>query len=149
MDWLNALAGSTVAVDTAPFIYYIENNPAHLPLVAPFFAGLDRGEFRAVTSTITVTEVLVHPLRKGNRALAERYFHILTTSRNLAVLPVSDAIASEAAELRASHGFKTPDAIQIATGLVAGASAFLTNDAGLTSISQMRSIVLDYIRSSP
>jgi len=149
MDWLNALAGSTVAIDTAPFIYYIENNPDYLPLVAPFFAGLDRGEFRAVTSTITVTEVLVHPLRQGNQTLAASYFHILTTSRNLAVLPVSEAIASEAAELRALHGFKTPDAIQIATGLIAGASSFLTNDRGLTSIPGMRSVVLGFIHSSP
>lgn len=149
MDWLNALAGSTVAIDTAPFIYFIENNPTFAQLVAPFFASLDRGEFRGVTSTITLTEVLVHPLRQGNRALAERYFHILTTSRNLVVLPVSDAIASEAAGLRAKHGFKTPDAIQVAAGLMGGASSFLTNDTGLGSIPGMRSIVLDLIRTAP
>jgi predicted nucleic acid-binding protein len=149
MDWLNALAGGTVAIDTAPFIYFIEKNPAFIRLVAPFFAALDRGEFRAVTSTITLTEVLVHPLRHGNQALAARYFHILTTSRNLAVLPVSDAIASEAAALRARHGFRTPDAIQIATGLIAGASSFLTNDADLDSIPGMRSVVLDLVRAAP
>jgi predicted nucleic acid-binding protein len=146
---LNALAGSTVAIDTAPFIYFIENNPAFLRFVAPFFAGLDRGEFRAVTCTVTLTEVLVHPLRQGNQALAQRYFHILTTSRNLAVLPVSDAIASEAAGLRARHAFRTPDAIQIATGFIAGASSFLTNDTGLRSIPGMRSIVLDLILTAP
>jgi predicted nucleic acid-binding protein len=101
MDWLKQLGGSTVAIDTAPFIYFIEDNPAFIQLVAPFFVSLDRGEFRAVTSTITLTEVVVHPIRKDNHVLAARYFHILTTSRNLAVLPVSDAIASEAAALRA------------------------------------------------
>ncbi len=96
-------------------------------------------------STLTLTEVLVHPLRSGNRTLADRYFRILTTSRNLAVLPVSDAIASEAAALRAARGFRTPDAIQIATGIVGGASSFLTDDLGLASIPQMKSIVLDRI----
>jgi predicted nucleic acid-binding protein len=149
MDWLNALAGSVVAIDTAPFIYFIENNPAYIRLVAPFFASLDRGDFRAVTSTITLSEVLVNPLRQGNQALAARYFRILTTSRNLAVLPISEAIASEAAGLRAKHGFKTPDAIQIAAGLIGGASSFLTNDAGLASIPGMRSIVLDLVSSTP
>jgi predicted nucleic acid-binding protein len=149
MDWVKALRGSAVAIDTAPFIYFIENNPAFIRLVAPFFEGLDGGEFRAVTSTITLTEVLVHPLRQDNQALAARYFHILTTSRNLAVLPVSDAIASEAAALRAKHGYKTPDAIQIATGLIGGASSFLTNDAGLGSIPGMRSVVLDLLRTAP
>lgn len=146
MDWLNALNGSVVAVDTAPFIYFIENNPIYHRLVAPFFEALDRGEFRAGTSTITVTEVLVHPLRKGNHALAAQYARILTTARNLAVLPVSDAIAAEAAGLRATHGLKTPDAIQIATGLIGGASWFLTNDADLASTPAMKSIVLDSIR---
>ncbi len=149
MDWLNALRGSTVAIDTAPFIYFIENHPILNQLVAPFFAGLDRGDFRAVTSTITLTEVMVHPLRQGNHGLATRYFHILTTSRNLVVLPVSDAIASEAAGLRARLGFKTPDAIQIATDLIASASSFLTNDAGLVSIPGISSIVLDRIRTAP
>ncbi len=148
MDWLNALSGSAVAIDTSPFIYFIEGNPAFSRWVAPFFESLDRGEFLAVTSTITLTEVLVHPLRHGSDVLAARYAHILTTSRNLAVLPVSDAIASEAAALRAKHGFKTPDAIQIATGLIGGASSFLTNDAGLGSIPEMKSIVLDLIRAS-
>lgn len=149
MDWLNALGGSAVAIDTAPFIYFIEKNPAFIRLVASFFEGLDRGDFRAVTSTITLTEVLVHPLRQGNQALAARYAHILTTSRNLAVLPVSDAIATEAAALRAKHGFKTPDAIQIATGVIGGASSFLANDAGLSSIPGIRSVVLNLISTAP
>jgi predicted nucleic acid-binding protein len=147
MEWVNQLRGSAVAIDTAPVIYFIEKSPAYVELVSPFFEALDRGDFRAVTSTITLTEVLIHPLRNGNRALAERYFRILTESRNLAVLPVSDVIASEAAALRAMHGFKTPDAIQMATGLVGGASSFLTNDAGLGSIPGLRSIVLDQNRT--
>jgi predicted nucleic acid-binding protein len=149
MGWLSALAGSTVAIDTAPFIYFIENNPAYVGLVTPFFASLDRGEFWAVTSTITLTEVLVHPLRRGNPGLAARYLHILNTSRNLVMLPVSDTIAAEAARLRAAHGFKTPDAIQMATGLMGGASSFLSNDTGLRSIPGMRSLVLDLLGSTP
>jgi predicted nucleic acid-binding protein len=49
------------------------------------------------------------------------------------MLPVSETIAAKAAELRWSLGLRTPDAVQIATGITAGATAFLTNDERLAS----------------
>lgn len=41
-----------------------------MPLVRPFFEAADRGEFQIVTSILTLTEVLVHPLRRGDHVLA-------------------------------------------------------------------------------
>ncbi|WP_225896572.1 type II toxin-antitoxin system VapC family toxin [Amazonocrinis nigriterrae] len=41
------------------------------------------------------------------------------------------AIAETAAQLRADSNLRTPDAIQIATAIRAGASFFVTNDARL------------------
>jgi len=37
------------------------------------FEAIDRGAIEAVTSGITLTEVLVAPYRAGNHPLAERY----------------------------------------------------------------------------
>jgi predicted nucleic acid-binding protein len=146
MDWLSALEGSAVvALDTAPLIYFIEKHPVYAPVITPFFEELDRGSFRVITSTLTLTEVLVHPFRNGKSDLADRYFQILTTSKNLAVLPVSDIIAIEAARLRASRGLRTPDAIQMATALIGGATSFLTNDAGIAPIPGLRIILLDQL----
>lgn len=48
-----------------------------------------------------------------------------------------------AAELRAQHGFKTPDAIHLATALVQAADVFLTGDAGLTRCPGLQVVVLD------
>lgn len=73
MGWIDALRDSTVALDTAPLIYFIEENPTWLPAIEPFF--------KAVTSTLTITEVLVHPLRKLQQSLAEQYRRILLNSR--------------------------------------------------------------------
>lgn len=87
----------------------------------------------------------MHPFRTGSRSLAERYFQILTTARNLAILPVSDIVAIEAARLRADKGLKAPDAIQIATARVGGATTFVTNDTGLHSLSDVRVIVLEQL----
>jgi predicted nucleic acid-binding protein len=79
-----------------------------------------------VTSTLTLTEVLVHPYRDGNQALAEQYFHTLLNARNLRTVALSAAIA--AARIRAAYQLKTPDAIQLGTAKEGGATAFLTND---------------------
>jgi len=58
MEWIAALGGKIVGLDTAPLIYLIEEDPSFLPFVRPFFEAVDRGEFRVVTSTLTLTEVL-------------------------------------------------------------------------------------------
>ena len=48
----------------------------------------------------------------------------------------------ESARLRATHNLKIPDAIQLATGLINGAEAFITNDVSFKRISQIKVIVL-------
>jgi hypothetical protein len=97
MEWIKPLAGTIVAVDTAPLIYFIERHPRYFSTIDPFFEALDRRHFQAITSTLTLTEVLVLPLRAGNSSLASDYLNILTKSRNLVMLPVSEAIASSRA----------------------------------------------------
>lgn len=42
-----------------------------------------------------------------------------------------------------SPTLRTPDALQIAAALVAGCEAFLTNDAGLKRVTELRVLVLD------
>jgi hypothetical protein len=82
MGWLTDLTGTTVGLDTAPFIYYFERHSSYLPLVEPFFEALDRGEILGITSTVTLTEILVHPYRNGNSLLAQQYARILTKARH-------------------------------------------------------------------
>jgi predicted nucleic acid-binding protein len=55
-------------------------------------------------------------------------------------------IATEAAQIRAMHGIKTPDSIQLATASIGGANVFLTNDSRLVSMPGMRVLVLDQLR---
>jgi predicted nucleic acid-binding protein len=55
---------------------------------------------------------------------------------------ITSQIAEEAAQLRAAHNIKTPDAIQVATAISLGAAVFLTNDAKLASIPGIKVLVL-------
>ena len=36
MEWIDALEGKVVGLDTTPLIYLIEEHPVYLPLVRPF-----------------------------------------------------------------------------------------------------------------
>jgi predicted nucleic acid-binding protein len=148
MEWLNLLTGKIVGLDTAPLIYFIEQNPKYITTVREFFSSVNRGEFQVVTSTLTLTEVLVHPLRNGNLELAQQYQDILLNQDYLTVFSVSPEIAKLAAELRATKNFRTPDAIQIATAIQNGADFFLTNDMGLKSLSNLTVLILDDIKAT-
>ena len=142
MEWIKRLTGQTVGLDTAPLIYFIENHPLYYPLVEPFFAAVERGEIEVVTSTLTLAEVLVHPYRRGNQALAQEYSDILLRARNVTTFPVSPEIAAEAARLRAMHGIRTPDAIQLATAHKSHAGSFLTNDEDLEKAAELQMLLL-------
>jgi predicted nucleic acid-binding protein len=143
MGWLTNLYGKTVGLDTAPIIYFIERHPKYLPLVYPFFKALQRGEINVVTSTLTLTEVLVHLYRRADGRLADQYSRVLLNTRNLETLPASSAIEIEAARLRAAHGLKTPDSIQLATAKIGGATSFLSNDSRIATIPGLGVILLD------
>jgi predicted nucleic acid-binding protein len=146
MEWITQLQGRLVGLDTAPLIYFIEENPTYINMMDAFFEAMDRGEFRVVTSVITLLEVLVYPLRQLDTTLANRYRNILSFSPSLRTVEVSREIAEKAAELRAIYNLQTPDSIQMATAIVNRASFFLTNDVRLPSISGLQVLVLEDLR---
>lgn len=133
MEWIDDLRGKTVGLDTAPLIYFIEDNPPYSEPLKLFFEAIDRGDLTAVTSTVTLLEVLVHPLRTNNKGLAVEYRDILLNSK-IMTLEISNEISEQAAQLRATHNIRTPDAIQISAAIKAGASHFLTNDIRIPAI---------------
>jgi hypothetical protein len=51
---MNDLDRGPVGVDTAIFIYFIEEHPTFLPLVGPLFPEADGGRRQLVTSTLTL-----------------------------------------------------------------------------------------------
>ena len=80
MEWIDSLKGRLVALDTAPLIYFIEKHPTYWATLHPFFASMTRGDFRVITSVVTLLEVLVQPLRRGDHELAQKYRDILLSA---------------------------------------------------------------------
>ena len=91
-------------------------------------ARFDSGKLRAVTSELTVAEVLVKPLRDGNSQLHVAFERMLQSSGSLTMVPVSRMIWTQAAAVRATSPLKFPDAIHAATAIEQGCTSFLAND---------------------
>lgn len=136
-----------LAADTMVFIYYLEDHPRYAPLLQPLFQAWEEGRVAGVTSVLTLLEILVKPLREGRPAVARDYRDLLTTYPHLALVPVDAEIAERAADLRARYGLRPPDALQVATALHAGATAFLTNDARLKAVRELEVVLLDELSS--
>ena len=146
MEWVASLRGKTIGLDTAPIIYFIEGNPLYIDMMRSFFLAVQKGEFAVITSTITLLETLVVPLRHGNTNLAQQYRDILLKTKGHTTISVYPNIAEEAARLRASYNIRTPDSIQMATAIFGGASFFLTNDTHLPSLPNLKTLVLDELK---
>jgi predicted nucleic acid-binding protein len=136
------LGRGPVAIDTAIFLYFIEEHPAYLPLVEPVFEAIGMGKLSATASSLTILETLVVPLRSGDSTLAHQYEDILAGSRGLRLVPLDTAVLRGAAMLRARLRLKTPDAIHLASALSAKASAFLTHDRSLPEVPGIRTVLL-------
>jgi predicted nucleic acid-binding protein len=131
---IGSLPAGPVAIDTAVVIYVMERNPAYLPVVRPLFEAADRGELELVTSAVTLLEVLVVPYRAGDMDLAARYEALLTRSRGLTLVDLDRPLLRAAAQLRAVHGVRTADALQLAAALNRRCGCFLTNDRRLPEL---------------
>lgn len=147
MGWVDALKGHKVGLDTAPLIYFTEQNGAYLEMVDPFFEALGKGELQVVTSVMTLLEVLVRPFRDGNLTLAQTYREFLLNTTDVAIYDVSQEIAEEAARLRALYKVRTPDSVQLATAIHEKATFFLTNDIVLASLPDIKILVLDDLKA--
>lgn len=142
MGLIEDLGGGPVGVDTAIFIYFIEEHPRFLPLIEPLFRQVDEGRIELVTSTLTLLEVLVVPYRSGDPVLAGRYESILTRSRGVRLADISRDHLRAAAQLRAATRVKTPDALQLVSALASGCTAFLSNDRELPAVPGIRVLKL-------
>lgn len=79
--------------------------------------------------------------------LSKRFTDFLRYGKNLTLVEITADIAENAGKLRGDYTFlKTMDAIQISVAIEIGADAFLTNDAKLGQIKEIKALILkDYL----
>jgi predicted nucleic acid-binding protein len=137
------LADKKVFLDTAPLIYFIEDHPYYASLLNELFISEGKPFCQLVSSVITLTEVLVLPMREGRNDLSQKYETILLNSPSIEIVEINVEIAKITAQLRAKYSLKTPDAMQIATAIYCNVDYFLTNDKRLKSVTEIKMITLE------
>jgi len=85
---------------------------------------------RLYTSAMTVGEVLVKPISRGNAALLDQY-RMLFSSEQISVCPFDFAAAESYGRIRQDRSIQPADAIQLACASSADVDLFITNDERL------------------
>ena len=123
---------SKVFLDSNLFIYQFEDIGPRGVRANEIFERLSHRGDQIVTSALTLGEVLVKPIRVGDRILEARYRSLLKEPE-VRVLVFDRAAGEILAHVRQDRAIKAPDAIQLATAAAAGCDLFITNDDRLMS----------------
>ena len=132
-----------IGLDTSVFIYQLDATPGYRDLVGPIFRWVEAADGDAVTSTVTMLELLVLPYRVGDLDRVNRFYAALSTFPNLDWMPPTLAVADQAARLRAMYRLPTRDAIKAATAMAAQADGFISNDAAFSRVPDLDVLLLD------
>ena len=138
-----------IGLDTSVFIYHVEDHPRYRELTQEILGAVEDGRPSGVTSVVTLMELTVHAWREGRSAVARQYEALLVHFPHLLLAEVTRDVARRAAQLRARYDVRPADALQAATALVHGATAFITNDRRLSRLAPtMDVLVLDDFAAS-
>ena len=132
-----------IALDTSVFIYQLEAHARYLGFTDHIFSWLERPDSRAITSTVTMTDLLVQPYGDSDEFRVDRYYGLLSTYPHLEWIAPNLEIADLAARLRALHHLRTPDALQAATGVHGQATGLITNDPVFERMKVFETLVLE------
>ena len=124
---------SLIFWDTNLFVYLMEGNPQFLPRVLEIWESMQGRGDRLCTSSLTVGETLVVPLKAGDRDLADAYRTRFLSPR-IRILDFDTSSSERYAELRARSSVSRSDAMQLACAAQAGVDLFLTNDRALSKV---------------
>jgi len=149
---LGLAEGALVLVDSSALVYYAEGaEGGRRAAVGAFFEAARGGRLRLAASAVAWAELLAGAAGPGD---AGRLRALLSDSRIVRIEVVDVAVAEEAARLMAALGRPArtrpalgfADALHIATAIVIGADATLTNDEAWREVPRCpRALLVDEI----
>ena len=132
-----------VFIDTAPIIYYLEQNSFYVKKVQHFFEHCPNSKIQIVTSAITIEEYLVFPYVTGKMEFADNFKRFIKYMK-IEIIPIDDKIAERAAEIRGQFkSFKAMDSLQIAAAIESRCDMFFTNDKQLRREKSLPCMTMD------
>jgi len=132
-----------VFVDTAPLIYFLDNDENFGEKTKRILEELLNDNGLLISSAITCVEYLVYPYRTNNQEKADAFFEFAENERML-LTPISTSIAKTAAKIRSKYEhFKAMDAIQLAVAIETNCDVFLTNDNQLKQFDGIKVMTIE------
>jgi predicted nucleic acid-binding protein len=143
-SWLLSATGDgpvqTAFLDASALIYLLDGQPIWADAVKRELRALAEAQpdMAIAVSRLSVLECRVGPLRRGDQACLERFDTFFARS-DLLWVELGPAVVEVATSLRASHGLRTPDALQAACCLQLGPEAvMLSGDGDFQRIAGLR-----------
>lgn len=148
MGILTLIQGERIYLDTNIWIHMFEDVGDFSQALVALFNAIDTGTFAAVTSELTLLEVLVKPIQNNNTDQQEIYTEALTSTDTLSVIPIERSILIQAAQIRGTTKVKLPDAIHVATAISSQCTTFLTNDKQLQTVTALPVVLLSQLTAA-
>jgi predicted nucleic acid-binding protein len=117
-------------LDANPIIYSIEGVPAFRQAALEWIERAETDDGVVITSRLSRLECRVKPLRDENKQLLD-LFEGFFAREGLELVEITAEVIEAATQLRATHNFRAPDAIHLASAVLAKADVFLTADRNL------------------
>ncbi len=131
-----------VYLDTNVFIYLLNGTPGWSTPCVQLLDACAQGQIQGLTGDVTLAELLVQPLRQNDVAAVAVIRELLTGLGAITLLSHDRTCFERAAALRAQHGLKMPDALQMATALQAGAACLVSNDHRFPQLPELACVSL-------
>jgi predicted nucleic acid-binding protein len=132
-----------IYLDACTIIYLVEaSSPFHADIVNRLRQFQAEPDSRLLTSRLSCLECRVRPIRDNDQQLIRAYDRFFGADR-LLIVEISAEVVLSATGLRARYGFKTPDAIHLASAIEEKADLFLTGDSSLTRCTEILVELLD------
>lgn len=126
-----------IYLDSCVVIYAVEDRGAHGDDMRRRL--IESADVVVAISPLVILECLVGPLREENLVLHDHYVRALKQFR---LLPLEPEHYVRAAELRARHGIRTPDALHLAAAQLHGCAQLWTNDNRMAAAASGLNIVV-------
>lgn len=120
---------SRIFWDTDLFLYLFEGSSTLSKQVSALRSRMLARRDQLLTSAITLGEILVKPMEKGDSAAVAYYKKLIPAAA--VVIPFEEKAAVVSARLRADRSLRPMDAIQLACAAIARVDLFVTNDVRL------------------
>jgi predicted nucleic acid-binding protein len=131
-----------VALDANVLIYVLEGSEEFGERARAVVDAVDGGVLAASMATVGQVEILAGPARIGDAIVFERTADEMR-SLGLTLVPLTAAVAEDAAWLRGQGGLDLADAIHVASARAAGATALITNDRRIRARAGLDVLYLD------